>query len=205
MIQIPIGKRISKTIPKEAFFRNLDIAPGIKNKFVSDIKKLTLVQSISPLTCNLAPGEDVNEINIMEIELKKQEADLRVLECIAKQTPFKLIFSLIYEGQEQIVVYHNKLFNTGWNREGMVAIDFKGLNLNELWKYIVSQVGAFEVTREEELDEVIEQNQQIEKMKKQITILENKVLREKQFNRQVELNERLKQLWAKYKTLVVKS
>ena len=45
MIQIPLGKTLNKTIPKEAFFRNLDITPDIKNKFVSDIKKITLAKS----------------------------------------------------------------------------------------------------------------------------------------------------------------
>lgn len=194
MIQIPLGKTLNKIIPKEAFFRNMDITSDIKNKFVTDIKKISLTRSISPLTCNLSAGEEVKEINIVNIELKKQEADLRVLEKIAKQMPFKTIFSLTYEGEKQVVVFHNKLFKTGWSSSRTIQVEFQGLNLDDLWKYIVSQVGEFEVRIEEELDEVIEQNDQIEKIKKQIAILENKIQREKQFNRQIELSIELKKL-----------
>jgi RNAse (barnase) inhibitor barstar len=194
MIQIPLGKTLNKTIPKEAFFRNLDITPDIKNKFVTDIKKISLAHSISPLTCNLSAGEEVKEINIINIELKKQEADLRVLEKIAKQMPFKIIFSLNYEGERQVVIFHNKLFKTGWSSNKTIQPEFQGLNLDDLWKYLVSEVGEFEIKIEEELDEVIEQNNQIEKIKKQIAVLENKIQREKQFNMQVELNSKLKEL-----------
>lgn len=193
MFRLSIGKTLNKTIPKEAFVRNLDISPAMKTKFVSDIKRLTLVHSISPSTCNLAAGEDVKEINILVIELKKREADLRVLESIAKQTPFKLIFSLTYEGKEQLAAFHNKLFKTQWYKEEKIKLDIQGLNLDDIWKNLVSQIGDFEVRVEEELDEVIEQNEQIEKIKKQIAILENKIQREKQFNRQVELNSKLKE------------
>jgi hypothetical protein len=201
MIQIPLGKTLNKTIPKEAFFRNLDITPDIKNKFVTDIKKISLAQSISPLTCNLSAGEEVKEINIINIELKKQEADLRVLEKIAKQLPFKIIFSLKYEGEKQVVVFHNKLFKTSWSSNQTIQPEFQGLNLDDLWKYLVSQVGEFEIKIEEELDEVIGQNEQIEKIKKQIAVLENKIQREKQFNRQVELKGELKRFCAELEVL----
>ena len=194
MIQIPLGKTLNKNNPKEAFFRNIDITSDIKNKFVTDIKKISLAHSISPLTCNLSTGEEVKEINIINIELKKQEADLRVLEKIAKQMPFKTIFSLTYEEEKQVVVFHNKLFKTGWSSNRTIQTEFHGLNLDDLWKYLVSQVGEFEIKIEEELDEIIEQNEQIEKIKKQIAVLENKIQREKQFNRQVKLNSELKRL-----------
>ena len=201
MIQIPLGKTLNKNISKEAFFRNLDITPEIKNKFVTDIKKISLAHSISPLTCNLSAGEEVKEINIINIELKKEEADLRVLEKIAKQMPFKIIFSLTYEEEKQVVVFHNKLFKTGWSSSKTIQPEFHGLNLDDLWKYLVSQVGEFEIKIEEELDEVIEQNEQIEKIKKQIVALENKIQREKQFNRQVELKGDLKRLCAELEVL----
>ena len=108
--------------------------------------------------------------------------------------PFKIIFSLNYEGEKQVVIFHNKLFKTGWSSNRTIQPEFHGLNLDDLWKYLVSQVGEFEIKIEEELDEVIEQNVQIEKIKKQIAILENKIQREKQFNIQLELNSKLKEL-----------
>ena len=133
--------------------------------------------------------------------MKKQEADLRVLEKISKQMPFKIIFSLTYEGEKQVVIFHNKLFKTGWSSNRTIQPEFHGLNLDDLWKYLVSQVGEFEIKIEEELDEVIEQNEQIEKIKKQIAALENKIQREKQFNRQIELKGELKRLCAELEVL----
>ena len=94
----------------------------------------------------------------------------------------------------QVVVFHNKLFKTSWSSNQTIQPEFHGLNLDDLWKYLVSQVGEFEIKIEEELDEVIEQNEQIVKIKKQIVALENKILHEKQFNIQVELNSKLKEL-----------
>jgi peptidoglycan hydrolase CwlO-like protein len=93
---------------------------------------------------------------------------------------FKIIFSLNYEGERQVVIFHNKTLQDGVEQQTeTIQAEFQGLNLDDLWKYLVSQFGEFEIKIEEELDEVIEQNEQIEKIKKQIAILENKIQREK--------------------------
>lgn len=194
MKPISVGAKLSRNLPKEAIFRNLEIAPKVKAAISSDVRKLTLIHTISPQTSTLAAGENVQEINVIEIELKKSGVDLKVLEVIAKALPFKVLFVLTYEGQERFAAYHSKLFVTEWGAAGEYPLKLTGLNLDAIWKNIVAQVGGFEVGVTEELDVAIARKEKTDKLQKQLARLEKQAWGEKQPKRKYELVQRIRTL-----------
>lgn len=188
------GREVNKNLPKEAFFRNLEVAPSVKAKFTSDVQKITLVCCLSPQTSTLPAGEEVKEVDVMRLDLKNPDIDSKILETIARQMPFKLIFELVYNDREQIAVWHRKLYKTDSRLIDAAALEIKGLNLDEVWKNLVAQIAGLKVAPEQSLDEAAANKEEVEKLKKQIAALENKIHREPQFNRQVEMNKELKSL-----------
>jgi len=192
--ELSIGKTINKNIPKEAFFRNITVAPAVRNKFYSDIQRIILTYSISPLTSSIAAGQEIKEIDIMLIELKSDSISDKVLETIARQTPVTLLFDIIYNDIEQFAVFHKKLYATKWFAKDYYVPKIMGIDLDEVWKTLVSQICGVEVGAEKSLDAAIDDNEKQEKIMMQIRLLERKLKNEKQFNRQVDMSNEIKRL-----------
>ena len=71
------------------------------------------------------------------------------------------------------------------------------MNLDTVYENYVRQIGgkALEAqTSGESLEHSIERDKKRQKLQREIAILEGKVRREKQFNKQIELNSELKRL-----------
>ena len=199
---LSIGKELNKNLPKEAFFRNVAAAPAVKASIASEVKRFTLIQTISAQTCGLASDGDVSEIDVIEVELKGQELSANVLETIAKALPFKVVFRVVCGEREKFAAYHSRLFVSEWSAAGRVAPVPSGLSFDELWKNIVAQIGGFGVRTGETLDAAVERAANVSRLRRGIAVLEYKIAKEKQFNRQVEMNGELKELQAELDVLL---
>ena len=191
---LSIGKELNKNLPKEAFFRNVAAAPAVKASIASEVKRFTLIQTISAQTCGLASGGDVSEIDVIEVELKGQELSANVLETIAKALPFKVVFRVVCGEREKFAAYHSRLFVSEWSAVGRVAPVPAGLSLDELWKNIVAQIGGFTIESGRTLDEQIALDDERRKLQKQIDTLEKQAWAEKQPKKKFELANALKKL-----------
>ncbi len=71
-----------------------------------------------------------------------------------------------------------------------------GLNMDAVYESFVRQIagGALEKTTGECLKESVERDGRRKALEEEIAALENRIRKEKQFNRQVEMNEKLKAL-----------
>lgn len=137
MIQFPDATAIHRRMPKEAFYKRLDLTTALKDKFVSDVDRIYIENSLTKDNLNLAVDSDVKEILMLSITLKKQEFDGKVVEAIARQNPHKLLFLLIYEDQRQLALYHSKLYRTRWMPEADLSLEARGFSLQEIWDNLI--------------------------------------------------------------------
>lgn len=163
------------------------ITPAIKEKFVSDIKRMVLLNKLAPSTFNIAEGKDISEILVLSVELKKQDFDYKTIEFIARKIKHKILFILRFEESVQLAVFHNKLYKNHWRRAGNQNLALTGMNLDEVWKSFVSQVSGVAVEPEQDLDEQLEITESITKLKKDIERLEKQARSEKQPKKKFEL------------------
>lgn len=80
---------------------------------------------------NLASDAEVKEIMLLSIFLKNQEFEGKAIETIARQNLHKLVFLLSFENQQQLAVYHNKLYRTLWMDHAETALKLQGYSLDE--------------------------------------------------------------------------
>jgi predicted acyltransferase (DUF342 family) len=98
-------------------------------------------------------------------------------------------------------------FRTEWTDYRKLSLSISGLNLDEVYENFIRQVAGKRLSKTPEsegqgtLKARILQMQEREKLEKQIRALENKMHREKQFNRQVEINEEIRKLKRKLERL----
>lgn len=194
-------------IPKQKFFENLSINTELKRIFLEQIIMIYWRDKISPRTVNIAAGESVSEIEVIEIRLNQNSLDKRVLQLIDREVPYYILFLLIYGNQAWIgykvrsqrpttVFKTRTYFSSEWLNANELSIRLDGLNMDAVYEGFFRQIAGERVEGNpgRDLKDAVACDEQRQKLQKEIAALENKVRKEKQFNKQVELNSELKQL-----------
>ena len=91
----------------------------------------------------------------------------------------------------------DRYYHTDWIEENEFVIKLEGLNLDDVYENLVRQIAGDKLQSDnstESLKQSIERYQQIEVIEKQINTLQNKIRKEKQLNKQMEMNTELKKL-----------
>lgn len=186
---------VHRRIPKEAFYRHLTLTKVLKEKFITDVDKIFVENSLTKDNLNLTAESKIQEILLLSLFLKKREFDTKIIEAIAKQNPHKLVFLLVYEDSGQLAVWHGKLYCTEWRRSADVELEARGFSLDEIWDSFVEQIAVFEEHAKEvgelSIDERLAMQEQIIKLEKQIRKTEDAAWREQQPKKRFELYQRL--------------
>lgn len=212
MIGLPKTTEFNKRIPKQKFYENINVTPALRRIFIDQIKVIYWRNKIAPSIMNLEAGANVTEIEVFEVKLNSAPLDISVLRQMDKEIPYHIVFLLEYEGKYQAwTAYKEKAgsgnnafkvdtyYHTDWLPENELTLKIDGLNMDAVYENYVRQIAgdALRAAAGEEpetLKEAVERDKQIQQLQKQIDILQTKVRREKQLNRQMELNAELKKL-----------
>ena len=205
MIEFPAATAVHRRLPKEAFYKHLPLTKILKEKFVSDVDRIVVENSFTKENLNLASDAEIKEIMLLSISLKNQELDGKVIEAIARQNPHKLVFLLSFENQQQLAVYHNKLYRTLWMDHDEIALKLQGYSLDEIWDSFIEQIALYEERAEETADLSMENRlaiqDQILKLETQINKTENAMWKEQQPKKKFELHTRLREYQKKLEDL----
>ena len=209
MINLPKSTEFNKRIPKQKFYEKLNVTPTLKRSFIDQIKTVIWRNKIAESTLNISPGKTVTEIEIFEIQLNSSELDTDVLKLIDKEIPYHIIFILSFDGKYQAWTAYKEeaasgnsafkvdtYYHTEWLEEENLPLKADGLDIDRVYENFVRQIAgdALKNVNDESLKESVEREKKREQLKKQIAVLEAKIRKEKQFNKQVEMNGRLKKL-----------
>lgn len=208
MIGLPKSTEFNRRIPKQKFYENLTVSPALKRIFVDQIKVVWWRNKIAPATMNLAAGKTVTEVEVFEVCLSAPQLDEAVLRQIDKEIPYHILFLLEYEGKYQAWTAYKETadsganafkvgtyYRTDWMEEAALPLKAEGLHTDQVYENFVRQIaGQALAGKDETLKESVERDERRKELQKRIAELEKKVRREKQFNKQVELNGQLKRL-----------
>ena len=209
MLQFPAPTRFGRRFPKHKFYDNLDVPPEVRQLFVEQIKVITWANKLTSQTMNLAACQKVQEIEVFHIRLAGSDLNARVLNLMDRQIPYHLLFILErLDGACQLSVTYKETGQTGgpfqlrqtyrtpWTDPNALTLDLSALDMDALYESIVRQIAgdALAAAPAAPVGEAIAQAQQREKLQKQIDALKNKMRREKQLARQMELRREIKQL-----------
>lgn len=208
MLNLPKNTEFGKRIPKQKFYENLTITPSIKQEFIEKIKIIYWKNKIAPTTINLAKGKNVVEIEIFEIRLNTPSLDESVLKLIDNKIPYHILFILSYNEKYQLWIGYKESINgkssfkvggyyhTDWLSKDEICLDIKGLDMDIVYENFIRQVAgdSLKVENGETLKKSIEREHKKQELQKQIEKLSKSIRKEKQFNKQMELNKQLKNL-----------
>ena len=209
MLGLPKSTEFNRRIPKQKFYENLSVTPALKRVFIDQIKVIYWRNKIAATTMNLAAGETVTEVEIFEVRLDNPKLDVSVLRQIDKEIPYHIIFLLEYDGNYQAWTAYKEeaasgsnafkvgsYYHTDWLPESELPLKVDGLNIDKVYENFVRQIAGdvLQTDTGETLKESVERYERRQQLEKQIASLQAKVRKEKQLNKQVQLNAELKRL-----------
>lgn len=210
MLGLPKTTEFNKRIPKQKFYENIDISPALKKVFVEQVKIIYWKNKIAASTTNLAAGSEVTELEVFEIRLNSPVLDDGLLRQIDREIPYHILFLLEYEGKYQAWIGYkeaavsgkkafkvNGYYHTEWFIEDELPLKLEGLSIDTVYENFVRQIAGDRLNTEkkgESLKESVEREEQRQVVKKQIEVLKAKIRKEKQFNKQIDMNNEVKKL-----------
>ena len=195
MFGLPTSTEVKKQLQKKAIYAKFDMLASQRERFDADISRIDFVALISPTTIPaISVVGMVKEIYVLSVQLKKKDYDAKNITLLNKLIPHKMVFALHYEEEVQFAIYHTKLITSEWQTSEEASLPLLGLNLGAVWENIVANIGQIKITDGNTLTEQIKEEELRTKLKIQINSLTQKLNKEKQFNRQIEINSEIKLL-----------
>jgi hypothetical protein len=195
MLGLPSSTEVNRRVAKEKLYVNATITPLVRDLIKDQIEAVIWRNKLADSTFNVSAGETVNELQVFEVELRGRKLDKRVLPVIAKAIPYKILFILTLQCEAQVWLEVSGMFyNTEWIPANDLKLKFDGLNLDTVYEGLARQIAGRRLDSSGNIAEAVERDKQRQRLERKIAVLEKKILREKQFNRQVELNGEIKRI-----------
>ena len=204
----PKSTELNRRIPKQKFYENLTLTPQVKRGFIDGIKLIYWRNKLAEDTVHIPKGEQVTEIEVFEIKLSGPALDEAVLRQIDKEIPYHILFLLTFEGKVQAWIGYkeasagvnsfkvSRYYHTDWQDEAALSLRLEGLTLDAVYENLVRQIAGdvLVADADETLRESVAKGARRQELQKQIALLEAKVKKEKQFNKQVQMSTELRAL-----------
>lgn len=202
MLGLPRSTEVNRRVAKEKLYANATLTTSAKDMIKDQIESVVWRNKLADSTVAVAAGVTVKEIQVFEVALRQKALDKCILPAIAKAIPYKILFLLTFGGEVQAWMEASGAFyNTDWFTLEGFTLRFEGLNLDAVYENLARQIAGGRLDAEVDIADAVERDKQRQRLELEIAALEKKVLREKQFNRQVELNSELKRLMAELEEL----
>lgn len=200
---LPVRTKVGRVVPKNAF----DEYTNTKRKklFTDCIQRISWTHKLSADTVNL-DSKDIQEIQVFKVELKQKSDILKILEIINKSIPYHIVFWVEHNQKAYIsaaskhphptnddVAVIDWTFTSDWfnKDDNIYAFNLKG-SLDAVFKDLCVQLTGKPELGKQSLGSILKNQQEVDRLKKEISKLKSAISRSKQFNEKVDLNLKLK-------------
>jgi hypothetical protein len=190
MLDLPKSTYYNRIIPKDEIYSYSGASGNIKDLFVKQVERIRWLHKISPETVNIAAGEYVEEIQVIEVLLSTPQPDKRIAQTIRKAIPYQIVFVLADKDKTTYAVYYDS--STYFSTE--IPPKLVGNDTDSVWENYIVQIGGVVVAEGNALDGQIAADKERAKTLRQIEQLEKQAQAEIQPRRKWELAEEVKRL-----------
>lgn len=197
-----------RVIPKSKFYEFGNVSTRLKDIFVREVEQIVWEYKLSSETINLPSTANISEIQIFKIKLKGSFLNEEILRCIDNAVKFPVIFELETMDRIQVVATLKNIdpANVAFLKGGMyfysdlidkdsqkISLEYS-LNLEMLYEQIFKALIPIKPRDGEPINELVKRVSLIKVNKANFEKLKKKIKLEKQFNKKIELNKKIKQI-----------
>ena len=206
-----------KVIPKNKFYKNVAIPQKTKEMFVAQVKQVRWMYKISPETINILSTNTILDIQVFEITLKKNQVSDFLLFSIDQAIQHPIIFEIVRDNGLQTICafksqniliggkskklsryFQSKIVDANTQRKNLDI----SLNLGSTYYQIIELLCETNSRPREILSDYIQRDAEIFSKKREVQILQKKILSCKQFNKKMQLNSKLRMIHKELEILV---
>jgi hypothetical protein len=204
----PPAAKFGRVVPKTKFYEHAAIAATVKDKFVSDVRRITWAYKLAESTINLPGSAEVPEVQVFEIESKTDDVAEAVLAAIDKAVRTPIIFEISRgdggAGTIRMVAAHKQLgtgapklgpyFGTDWQSASSersalpTAIDLVGM-----YTALLEPLTPVAPRPGENVSDVVGRLTTVRALEREIASLKRRLRNERQLNRKMELRRQLQE------------
>ena len=206
-LKFPPSTKVGKPVPKNAFYRHLEVNARMKQHFVDDVAGISWLYKFAPSTLNVTDGSAVHEIVFFSAVLKAKDCPDDVFVFIDQNMPRHVVFILEYEAHYKVLLNYKewkepqagqfrivKTFKTEWLTAEQLHLAIEGQTMDAVYEAMAGQVSGFGTRKSEDTKRIVELEEIIMKAKRDVDALQKKIRNERQLNRQMELNSEARKL-----------
>jgi len=202
----PAAAKFGRVVPKSKFYESGAVTAAVREKFVTDVKRITWAYKLADETLHLRGSAEVPEIQVFVLDAKDDDISDDVLTAIDKAVKFPIIFEIKRTTKDDVeirmVACHKQLgaskpklsayFGTGWTVAETERIPVPiSVDLPALYAALISPILPIPVLPGERPHQTAERLAQTAKLEREISVIERRLRTEPQFNRKVELRREL--------------
>jgi hypothetical protein len=214
-IAYPSQAAFGRTLPKNKVYEHSGANARLKDLFVKQVEQIIWAFKLAPETLRLPARPGVPEIEVFSLQLKTPELNHDVLRCIDGAIPFPILFELTFDGRTQVIGAYKRpnesdgsrwvlsdYFVTDWLPVGCQRTVMPvALHMGGLYEQLLHRLIPLPVRPQEPLVELVARVEQAHAKQRELDKTMALLAKEKQFNRKVEINARLRQLKNEYAAL----
>ncbi len=206
-LKFPANTFVGRQVPKNSFYKHLEVNASIRKHFVEDVERITWTYKIAPSTINVADGKDVHEIVVFNVLLKQKECPDDVFVFIDKNLPRHVVFVLEYEGQYRLMLNYKqwrdqqkgifsitKTFSGEWLQVADAKLPIDGLNMDSIYESMAGYISGYGTSNSHDTKRIVELEALMQKKKAQAEALQKQIRNQRQFNLQMELNDKAREI-----------
>ncbi|MFW6576070.1 DUF4391 domain-containing protein [Acinetobacter baumannii] len=222
LYKFPQQAKVDRLIPKNKFYEQGKANTKIEQLFVDQVENIRWAYKLASSTIHLQDQEDLKEIQIFRVKSRVEDLDVSILSFIDKLILTPIIFEVVYQDKVKVVATYKRLnqadktkavigqyYASDWLEDANRVELPLYLKLADLYEHFISQLLPIVSSEDPENDDgfisiemKLQKTQQLETLQKQLDKLKSKLRNEKQFNRKVELNNKINLLNDEIKTLL---
>ena len=200
-LKFPPTTIVGKPVPKNAFYKHLEVNAKMKQHFVDDVASINWLYKLAPSTIHVEDGKLVHEIVVFSAVLKDKDCPNDVFLFIDRNMPRHVVFILEYEDRYKVLLNYKawkdgqnsqfdiiKTFATDWLTAERLLLTLEGQTMDALYEAMAGQVSGFGTRKAEDTKRIVELEGLIDKAKREVDSLQKRIRNERQLNHQMELN-----------------
>lgn len=196
---------VNRIVPKTMFYRFMEVNPRMKVRFVNDVVSINWLYKLAPGTLNVTDSPDMKEVEVFVATLKQPDCPPDLFSFVDANMPHHIVFILLHEGNAMLLINykdwtdstHTKFhitqsFASPWVSVTDLSLKIEGQSLQRIYDNFVAQVSGIGEHKAGAMAEIVALQQDISKAENNLKALQNKMLKEPQLDRQMQMNKEVK-------------
>jgi hypothetical protein len=213
----PAAARFGRVVPKGKFYEHTAIQAAVREKFVSEVQRITWAYKLADETIRLRGNASVPEIQVFAIDAKDEDVSDDVLTAIDKAVQFPVIFEIncitTNHARTRTTASHKQFLDAAMRLSAYFTTDWQpcdtprvplppALDLPGLYAALLTSILPIATRPGEDVAEATDRVDRARKLEREIASLEKRLRSEPQLNRKVELRRQIRKKTAALATLI---